>query len=60
MRRPGAFALCILLLLAGCGQRGGLYLPDQRSTAVPQTEPTKTKPPEPAANPADEDKKKNK
>lgn len=55
MIRRYALVLGTLGLLTACGQRGGLYLPGQRPSEV-----QKTAPPEPAANPADEDKKKNK
>jgi predicted small lipoprotein YifL len=35
-----AAALLACLLLAACGQRGGLYIPDEsRPTAVPATPP---------------------
>jgi predicted small lipoprotein YifL len=33
---PGACA-CLLLGLAGCGQKGPLYLPDPKPQAVPTT-----------------------
>lgn len=46
--RAAVFCLCCLVL-AGCGQRGGLYLPDEPRTAVPA-------PADPAA--AQEEKKK--
>jgi predicted small lipoprotein YifL len=49
MRRAGPL-LGVLLLLAGCGQKGPLYLPDKKPAAVtaPAAAPAAT----PAANPA--------
>jgi predicted small lipoprotein YifL len=45
-----AMAAALLALLAGCGQKGALYLPDQKPAAVttPATAPT----PAPASQPA--------
>ena len=42
---------CTLLLLAGCGQKGALYLPDKNATVVTSA-PATGAPPPPATPPA--------
>jgi len=49
MRRAAALGL-LALLLAGCGQKGPLYLPDRQPTAV--TPPAPPPAAAPAAQPA--------
>jgi predicted small lipoprotein YifL len=58
MRRAGQFAAGAALsaaaaaaLVAGCGQKGPLYLPDKHAAAVTQPAPAATPPPD-AAQPA--------
>jgi predicted small lipoprotein YifL len=56
MRQAGPL-LGVLLLLAGCGQKGPLYLPDKKPAAVaapaqPVAAPAATPAANPAANPA--------
>ncbi len=51
--RGGLRALALLALIAsgaltGCGQKGPMYLPSQKKTKVPATQPA----PAPAASPA--------
>ncbi len=43
-------ALLVALLLAGCGQKGPLYLPDKKKAKVPATQQpqTQTPPAQPA------------
>jgi predicted small lipoprotein YifL len=53
MRAPVLISLGVLVLLAACGQKGALYLPDKNAAVV--TSPAATAPasaPAPAANPA--------
>ena len=53
MRAPALISLGVLVLLAACGQKGALYLPDKNGAVV--TSPAATAPPTapaPAANPA--------
>jgi len=53
MRAPALISLGVLVLLAACGQKGALYLPDKNAAVV--TSPASTAPataPAPAANPA--------
>jgi predicted small lipoprotein YifL len=53
MRSPVLISLGVLVLLAACGQKGALYLPDKNAAVV--TSPAATAPasaPAPAANPA--------
>jgi predicted small lipoprotein YifL len=53
MRAPALISLGVLVLLAACGQKGALYLPDKNAAVV--TSPPATAPPTapaPAANPA--------
>jgi len=57
MRAPALISLGVLVLLAACGQKGALYLPDKNAAVV--TSPAATAPatapptaPAPAANPA--------
>jgi predicted small lipoprotein YifL len=40
MRLTACAVVLLLLTLAGCGQKGALYLPDQNRTAVPVTPET--------------------
>lgn len=40
MRTLSSLAFCSLLLLSGCGQKGPLYLPDEKPTAVPPASDT--------------------
>jgi predicted small lipoprotein YifL len=42
MRFSSCVAVLLLLMLAGCGQKGALYLPDQNRTAIPVTPETPT------------------
>jgi predicted small lipoprotein YifL len=52
MRAPVLISLGVLVLLAACGQKGALYLPDKNAAVV--TSPAATAPataPAPAANP---------
>ena len=52
MRAPALISLGVLVLLAACGQKGALYLPDKNAAVV--TSPASTAPataPAPAANP---------
>jgi predicted small lipoprotein YifL len=50
MRRALPLA-CTLLLLAGCGQKGALYLPDKNATVVTSVPATGAPPPPPPATP---------
>jgi predicted small lipoprotein YifL len=53
MRAPVLISLGVLVLLAACGQKGALYLPDKNAAVV--TSPAATAPasaPAPAENPA--------
>jgi predicted small lipoprotein YifL len=61
MRAPLAGIAVLTLVLAGCGQRGALYLPDQQSNVVvktaqesdvPQASPIPQASPVPQASPA--------
>jgi predicted small lipoprotein YifL len=47
--RPGVAAAATALLLAGCGQKGPLYLPDHKPAVVPTPAPAAAAP---AADPA--------
>ncbi|HET8729590.1 MAG TPA: lipoprotein [Moraxellaceae bacterium] len=44
--------LCLFLLLAGCGQKGALYLPQKPGPSVPTPAPSSTAN-TPAASPSD-------
>jgi len=66
MRRALAFGLFLALLLAGCGQRGPLYLPDRKPSAVtppaaapaaPATAPAPAQPTQGPAKKSDDEKK---
>jgi predicted small lipoprotein YifL len=50
MRRVFAAGCLLLMLLAGCGQKGPLYLPDKKPAAV--TPPAAAPAAPPAATPA--------
>lgn len=44
-------AACVLALLAACGQKGPLYLPDKAAQAVPATPQASPAPADPATTP---------
>jgi diaminopimelate decarboxylase len=50
---PLLLGACLLLALAGCGQKGPLYLPDHKPEAVPgAAAPAPATPGSPTENPA--------
>jgi predicted small lipoprotein YifL len=49
--RHAALVAGVVLVLAGCGQKGPLYLPDQKPAVVTTPAPSAAVPATPAANP---------
>ena len=47
-------ALCFSVVIAGCGQKGALYLPDKNASVV--TRPAPASAPNPPQQPQDKDK----
>jgi predicted small lipoprotein YifL len=52
MRRRALISLGALVLLAACGQKGALYLPDKNAAVVTSPAAAPAAPPAPAASPA--------
>ena len=52
---PRLLPLCLFVLLAGCGQKGALYLPEKPGPSVPTPAPSAAPaaPAAPAASPSD-------
>ena len=48
MKLPALFSCLAALLLAGCGQKGALYLPDPKGAVVTSAPASATPPPPPA------------
>jgi predicted small lipoprotein YifL len=47
-------AVCLLSILGGCGQKGGLYLPDEAPAKVPAKPPAAAPAVPPGTPPADD------